>query len=255
MKKLVIVSGASGALGQAYLDYFDTAEDTQCVAIARRAVPERGVGSSLVLDLLDASTVRSAVEAMNLEGVSNILYIHPVGKFKFEESGFPEADADGDGIDDEVYASNIDTFQNVVGPLLERLQKEQRPIPLTLCAFGSISDKYAIKYWQSYSRAKNILREKMRALAENAEMKIKSVFIRVSTADTQKERELRPFAETRYWLGTKEIVESSVSSLGDGTGWTELALFKPMPDFKEEYYRSLPAVREKWSREMGRKLL
>ncbi len=254
MKRLVIVAGASGSLGRAYLDHYASASDTKRIAIARAALPKEAAEETLTLDLLNATSTREAVQSLDLSDVSEVQYIHPVGKFKFEESGTPEIDADNDGIDDEVFASNITTFENVIEPLTERMREEKLRMSLTVCAFGSISDRHVVKYWQSYSRSKIILRDLLHRLSEQEDLKIKGVFVEVSTTDTEKERELRPFAETEYWLPAKEIVERSFPEFEAKGRWRDVHIFKPVPGFEHEYFKNLPAVQEKWGREMGKKL-
>ncbi|MES2225512.1 MAG: hypothetical protein V4480_01750 [Patescibacteria group bacterium] len=251
--KLVIVSGASGTLGRAYMDYFSKKPKTKCIGISRRAM-ESTRPDDIIVDLLETKAVEVSIREISLKEVGEIIFIHPVGMFKFEAEGIPEWDKDEDGIDDEILASNIKTFENVFFPLLACVNKERRPIPITACAFGSLSDPYDIKYWRSYSRAKLKLRERMRIFAENSDGLVHSVFFEVSTVATDKERSLRPFADERYWLSTRELVARSIPYLEKATLWSEIKIYKPMPGFDHGYYNDLGAIREKWSREMGREL-
>lgn len=256
MKKLVLVTGAAGSLGEAYLNYFQTFPEYRVVALVRTEgslkIPEV---VSITADLLNSSEVMKAIEALSLEDISDITLIHPVGKFKFEESGVPENDANNDGIDDEVYASNVITLENILETLLIRMEKEGRVIPLTVCAFGSISSKYDIPYWRSYTRAKNIVRSTLRTLSGNKERKIRGVFVEVSTTDTGNENLLRPHADKTYWLSPKEIVERSVSAIMGSEPFVELGIYKPWPEFTSNYYENIEQIREKWGREMGKKFL
>jgi len=252
-QKMVLVSGASGTLGRAYLEHYQGESGVRCIGIARRDVSIPNV-SILKADLLGTAETAAAINRLSFEGVEEVVLIHPVGMFKFEEDGKPAVDLDGDGVDDEVLASNIATLDNILNPLREKIASTGKHIPLTLCAFGSLSDSYAVKYWKSYSRAKNMLRSHMRKLSSDRENEIRCVFFTVSTVNAEKERELRPFADAQYWLATEELVARSVPHIDQAKSWEEVDIFNPMPGFKPEYYSDHDAVRTRWSREMGRKL-
>jgi len=251
-QKMVIISGASGTLGRAYVEHFSKEDGVRCIALTRRDEPVAGA-ETIRTDLLDAEGTAATIEQFTLENVNEITLIHPVGMFKFEEHGTPESDSDEDGIDDEILASNISTLDNLANPLLKKIG--DRDIPLTICAFGSLSDPHNIKYWQSYSKAKNILRAHMRELAATSGERVRCVFFSVSTVNTEKERTLRPHADSAYWLTTDELVTRSLPYLEHPENWKDVEIFRPMPGFTPEYYSDQNAIREKWGREMGRKLL
>lgn len=252
MKKMILVSGASGALGKAYVEHYRRDAGVRCVALTRTPADIAGV-ETICADLLDTNATRAAIAKLPLNDVGEITLIHTVGAFKFEEEGIAEHDADGDGIDDEVYASNVTTFENVVVPLLERLRQEKLSVRLTVCGFGSASDKYGVKYWQSYTRAKNMLREKLRSLTEESGFDVRSIFVNVSTTDTGNENRLRPLADKTYWLSPQEIVERSVQAIEVSLQWSEIEIIKPMPGFTPEYYRDSERILKKWKGEMGKK--
>ncbi|HEX7651559.1 MAG TPA: hypothetical protein VF439_02470 [Candidatus Paceibacterota bacterium] len=251
MDRLVVVSGAHGALGRAYVEYFSAQLHTRCITLTRTGAGENEIE---IGDLLNAKSVADGVERISLSEISSVVLIHPVGKFKFEETGEPEIDRDGDGIDDEVFVSNVATFEHIVKPLQTLIERSERRIPLTLCAFGSVSDAYDIKYWRSYSRSKRALRDTMHTLADQGAGFINSIFIEVSTVNTEKERKLRPFADNVYWLAPQEIVARSVRRIEKARGWNKISIYKPMPGFNTRYYSDLDSVREKWSKEMGKEL-
>src|SRR3989344_8117742 len=156
-RRLVIVSGATGDLGKAYLQYYSQKPDFVCYGLSRKEEknPVTGV-RYLTSDLEDSVVTKGQIQKVSLENIVDILVIHPVGKFKFEAQGTPEIDEKKDGIDDKVLQSNVDTFHNIVRPLLQ--QREEYGVkPLTLVAFGSLSDQYSVPWWGSYSKSKLIL--------------------------------------------------------------------------------------------------
>jgi hypothetical protein len=89
--------------------------------------------------------------------------IHSIGIDKFEPDGKPHIDEDRDGIDDEIYATNVTTFMNVTEPLIEIASQEE--IKLALYAIGSISDTFNVPYWQSFTKAKDLVRNYMKSHA------------------------------------------------------------------------------------------
>ena len=223
-----------------------------CVAIARRDIQDLPAGVRLLkLDLLDKEAVTSSFEQIPLSDIDEIVLIHSVGKFKFEPEGNPEIDIDGDGIDDEVYKTNIETFLNILRSLLPRIEnqhREGRALSLALCGLGSISDKYQVAYWSSYTKAKNVLRSIIYNLVQEKPESVRGLFVNVSTVDTENENELRPFADKTYWLKAKEIANASLPFvLGEESGsWKQVDVFKESPLFREGYYEDLAEIRRQW---------
>jgi NADP-dependent 3-hydroxy acid dehydrogenase YdfG len=258
MKKLVIVTGASGVIGTCYLNYFLTQKNTTCIGISRSALALPV--SHLKIDLLNSAAVTRAIQQLDLSAVSQIFLIHAVGRFKYEgRDGKPAVDHDQDGIDDEVFSSNYDTFINVVKPLLKKLATASDITTLTLCAFGSIADKYELPFWASYTHSKNALRTFIQKVIDAKETQniVRGRFINVSTTDTGNERLLRPYAddeERKYWLKAEKIVEQSVDYIEnpDSLQWLEIDIYEPVAGFvPEEYYGNYEAIENKWNRQMG----
>lgn len=238
--KLIIVSGINGSLGEAYLNYYQNKDNMQIVGIARTK-PE--ILYSRVqykqADLLDRTESIRCIKQLSLEEITKILFIHPVGAFKFEQ--------EFDEIDPKIYASNVDTFTNLSNAILERIAPTN--IDLTLVGFGSISDKYNVSYWQSYSKSKNALREYIKEQAYKKD-NVRGIFFNLSSVKTSNEVRLRPFANTSYWLTPEEIVGRSVLELSFTGKWKEVDIFNLAPDFSPEIYKNNSRVLERWTREM-----
>ena len=183
-------------------------------------------------------------------GVKEVYLIHSIGPFLFEEAGRPEIDENKDGIDDRVYDVNVVTLLNIAGPLIRKVHEEAKksPLKLTICAFGSVTDRYLVPWWQSYSKAKNCIREYIRS---NVGEHTRGVFINVSTTSTEKEEKLRPFADKTYWLSCKEVVNRSIRAiLDENLDWQEIDMFKPNPAYRSDYYFDHKGIREKWLKEI-----
>lgn len=251
--RLVIITGITGKLGEEYLGYFRKQNNSKCVSIVRRT-PEKMYSNVdyLFADLLDLDVLRSELKKINFSDFDEVTLIHPIGMFKFEHSGKPEKDTNNDGIDDEIYSSNILTFTNLFGLLKSELGKVEGHPQLVVCAFGSISDQYNIPFWNSYTRSKNLLRKKIKSSVVRCKnIKVKGVFVNVSTVDTGNERNLRPHADRHYWLTPKEIVDSSVEIIEKGRrSYTEINIYKENPDFNPTWYTNHENILDRWEKQM-----
>ncbi len=259
--KLAIVTGANGSLGKAYVERFSGLDDYKCVIVSRSKTEskQKNVVYLEGTDLLDADKVKSEIDKkVPLAGCREILFVHPVGKFKFERWQRPENDHDKDGIDDEVYASNITTFTNIEEPLIKFASQEGNVRDLLVCGFGSVSDRYKVPFWQSYSKSKDILRQHISTLTRQSgnTLKIRGVFINVSSVNTKNENELRPNADKTNWLESEEIVDDSFDILTTKQRIRnlEMDVFKCIPGFNPDIYYSPQNVWERWIHEMGEKL-
>ncbi|MDJ0552858.1 MAG: SDR family NAD(P)-dependent oxidoreductase [Microcoleaceae cyanobacterium MO_207.B10] len=259
--RLAIVTGAGGAVGSSYLKHFLKQENTKCVALSRSNLEATEV-IQFKVDLLDEKKTREAIEKLDLSGISDLILVHGVGKFKYEDlESLPHLNQDRHKIDNEVFLSNYHTFVNVVNPLVEKLNKEHQSgqkITLALCGFGSISDKYKIPFWRSYTYAKDTLRQYIKDLAKSEEWKglIRGRFINVSTTDTGNENKLRPnvtVEEKQYWLKPEKIVAQSMPVIESLQPlWQEIDVYEILPGFNpEEYYNDYQTIKQKWERQMG----
>ncbi len=235
VNQLVIVSGASRGIGKAFFDSYKNA-----IGISRTTGEK--------LDLMDSNATLDFVRNLNLTGVERLVYLHSVGMDKFEPHGKPHIDYDKDGIDDEVLASNLTTFQNFVEPLLDKVQ-----IPTTICAVGSISDIFNVPFWHSFSRSKNRIRKFLKSLCRG---NVKGLVLNVSsTLDEEGRRYGRINADTTYWQTAKELVAKSSGILDSfqeiDANYAEFDFFKHDPSFTRDYFTNLPRLYERWQRELG----
>lgn len=239
-KQLVIITGSNGKLGGAYFDYFHLKNDFDIISISRsKGIEQSPVFQNMYTDLLDQKNVESEIDKIDFFGYQKIFLIHPVGRFKFRKNGTPEIDKDGDGIDDEVFSSNVVTLENVLTPIIDRIKNTQTRI--CVCAFGSISDRYDIPFWSSYSKSKNILRSVLKSLSleKSLQDKISVLFVNVSSVDTGNENKLRPYADKKFWLKPEKIVEKSIEFLlSDFKGYKETDIYNFKPDFDTNYFHN-----------------
>ncbi|MEA1937533.1 MAG: hypothetical protein U9N14_00315 [Pseudomonadota bacterium] len=239
-RKLVIVTGANGTLGEAYLKRFAKNPDYRTVGLLRRPSDSPIANVDYIhTDLLDLIGIETELKKIHPNLYSEIVLIHPVGGFKFEsETGLQ--------LDKKIFLSNYMTFINIAKSLSRHAPDKK----FVFCCFGSVSDKYDIPWWQSYTHSKNVLRKAMSGLA-NRNPNIRSVFVNVSTVETGNESKLRPFADKTYWLQSDKIVDASIKEIICGTHtFVEMDVFEPAPDFDKNYYSDPKKIRKKWNKEM-----
>jgi short-subunit dehydrogenase len=244
-KKLIIIAGASRGIGKAFLDQYKKLKDVIPYGINRTgAAGEK-------LDLMDVNASYKFVKNLDLKDVSRIVYMHAIGIDKFEPQGRPHIDFDGDGIDDEVLSSNYSAFIHLAEPLIDIVKTTK--IPMTICNIGSISDIFQVPYWQSFSRAKNMVRQFGKSINETG---INSLVLNVSsTLDEDGNTYGRKNIETTYWQTTNELIEKSFRVLDDfykvSSNYAEFDFFKFNPSFRRDYFTNLPELYATWQRDLG----
>lgn len=243
-KELYIVTGASAKLGECFIKSLQ--EKNQKIIGLSRKNTELNI-PVFICDLLKEDEVENIFNQIDFSSYESFVLIHTVGKFKFEKGELNVIDNDGDGIDDEVFFTNVTTLKNTLKFLIPHTKGKS----LKVCAFGSVSDKYSIPFWVSYRKAKNIMKQYLKDLSRDGE--IKALVINVSTLDTGNENLLRPEADKTYWLKPQEVVDESLVELDHLHSYEEIDIVKNKPDFKDDYYLDHDALLEKWQKEMGSK--
>lgn len=244
MKRLFIVTGASGKLGEAFIKKLK--EKSEVVYSFSRKFINLSVDKSFTVDLLKEDEVEINIKQIEFQNFDKVVLIHTVGKFKFQESDEQLISLNNDGIDYEIYNTNVVTTQNIIKFITSNLPSKTE---LLVCVFASVSDKYNIPFWSSYTKSKNILREYLRVLCE--ENKISAIVVNVSTVDTGNENLLRPNADKTYWLKPVEVVDQLISKIDSANKYTEIDVIKNKQDFDKGYYLDHEAILNKWRKEMG----
>jgi len=239
---LFLITGASGKLGLAFIEKLKE-QGAKIVGISRKEILIEGV-ETFKADLLREEEVNDTLKLIDLRSYQDIYLIHAVGKFKFEKDRQNIVDANQDGVDDEVYATNVITLKNILKTLLSQKYSTK----IKVCTFASISDKYNIPFWRSYTMSKNVMRGYLKELCK--EGYIQALVVNVSTVDTGNENNLRPRADKTYWLDTVEIVATALPELYTLSGYKEIDVIKERPGFSKDYYLDHEAILKKWENEM-----
>lgn len=244
MSRIFIVTGASGKLGEAFITALKDRSEIVC-GFSRRPITSPA-DKMLVADLLDEKQVETTLAEVGVEHYTEVVLIHTVGKFKFHENDHEIIDGNSDGIDDEVFDTNVLTTKNLLKFILPLVKQG---VVVRMCAFASVSDKHAIPYWSSYTRSKNILRGYLQTLCEMQELS--ALMVNVTTVDTGNENFLRPNADKTYWLRPEEVVNEVLPEIESLIGYKEIDIIKKNPSFNDAYYIDHEKLLEKWKREMG----
>lgn len=240
-KKLVLIPGVTGKMGKSFSQKFKELKGYEVIGITSNS--KKKSKSIIVSNLLNKKEVKDLVKNIKSSSYDEILLIHSIGPFLFEEKGKPVKDENKDGIDDKIYNLNFITFKNIAEELLKIENKKK--ILLTFVAFGSISDRYNVPWWQSYSKSKIILKEFMRNLVNK---NVRGIFINVGSTEKKGER---PFANKKYWLNCKEVVTKSLRPILDkNIYWQEIDLFKPNPNYCKDFFKKHEELKKRWLYEM-----
>lgn len=153
MKKLVIISGVTGCIGQELLRRYILEKDTLIYGISRKGVsldefrvlPDHNMIISV--DLEDAHSIKNFIKKIPIDRYESITYFHLVGEFKTEITKdlhvSVENDIDGDGIDDTVYNLVAKAYIEMVMALVT-VSKTLRS-RFKVVSFGSLADAHDIK--------------------------------------------------------------------------------------------------------------
>ena len=136
MKKLVIISGITGAIGNALLAKYSKQESTVIYGISRRAInlnnfinPKNNKFylNTFICSLAETTaqdyetSYNEFINLVDFASFSEIIYIHALGVYPFEANKtgeyIVEYDADGDGIDDRCTFLSYNLFRFICAVL------------------------------------------------------------------------------------------------------------------------------------------
>jgi NAD(P)-dependent dehydrogenase (short-subunit alcohol dehydrogenase family) len=254
-KRTFIVTGAQGNLGQNYLKaLLKHAPHVHLYGLHRRPLTGGEVPGVTYrqVDLNQRGAVEKALKNIAFDPDAGITLIHTVGMFRYEPEGRPPAkyDQDGDGVDDDIYRSNVETTRNVLAALMH----DRAAVKISVVAFSSIIKEHQFPHFSSYDKAKRIMETDVRELTE-AHPSVSAIVFNIPTLDTEAEHQIRPHAENSdTWLMPAQLVDYSlpeVCSLGatHDRGFREIDVFTQDLNFDLQTFIDDHAAR--WQRETG----
>jgi hypothetical protein len=250
---LTFVAGDNSEIGKAYIAFlakYVSASSSMPVKVIglSRTRQEKSRHFHVTADLADAKLTHRVIDdlvTIYKPHINQISIIHCVGDFLFEGQGVAD-DYDNDGINDNVRKSNVDTLINLYLPLLAHAVRQK--LPISVIVFGSVSDKFHVPYWQSFTGSKDILRK---FLAEQPYDKLHVLFANLATVNTFQERALRPYADTHYWLTPEQVVNDTIWHWRfPAKKWIEPDVYVPNPAYNADFFKP-QVVMQRWTKEMG----
>lgn len=246
-KRLVIISGVTGAIGGALLTVFGHRKNTIVYGLSRKAEPvnlflknDKLPIATLACSIGDDMDFESLFQKIDVENVRDITYVHCVGLYPFEVdrngSIVVSNDNDGDGVNDEVHKLTYLSFVNATS-MLQKYWKGK----LSCAIFAGLADKHHPSghksWWTTIEKVKNYMR---RSVGTNENLSM--IVFNISSVLCPHEVITRPFvfvhtdADPRFWLNPYELARFVVSKLTSVTGYHEFDKFKSKPGFDENSY-------------------
>ena len=167
-KDLIIIAGVTGEIGIDFANYYS--KEYRVIGISRTGMQKDYDNFEMLnMDLLNPEDVVEKLDTIDFDGVCNVTVLHSIGVDKFENTNYPKIEPINT-IDEDVYNSNVNTFKNLVRPLIEKieeLREDGNRIKLKLSMIASIADKHDVLMLTSFSESKNIVRSYMRNISNN----------------------------------------------------------------------------------------
>ncbi len=247
-KKLIIISGITGAVGSALLAEYASHKNTCIYGISRQGLPmenfllnDKFPIATLICSVgaLETLPIQRFVEAIDFEKFQSVTYIHGLGLFPFEVNEKGETvisdDNDHDGINDECMKMTYDLFT-----LFAQTIRDSFPGVLTPILFGAIADTHHPSVHQSWWRVIEKTKEWMK---NHPTIGMFRVF-NISSVLCPHEIITRPFvfistdARQDYWLKPSDLARFVYKSLGHGhSSFVEYSFYKKLPVFNLHYYK------------------
>lgn len=251
-KKLVIISGITGALGNSLLAHYARQDHTVVYGISRKAKPLKNFINLKTNKLFDSTLIFSLkeikeknyskfVNLIDFDKFSEVNYIHSLGIYPFEinEEGvhIVENDENKDGINDLVELLSYDIFRWLTSKIISSTK-----LPFQAGIFGGLADKHKPTAHRSWWIIFEKTREYMKSIKEkNVRMHI----FNISSVICTHEILTRPFvfiktdANPKYWLSSEEVTKKVSQEFGKkGEGYFEHELFHIKPEFDKEHYKN-----------------
>lgn len=257
-KKLIVISGITGAIGNAFLAKYSREDNTVIYGISRKAEsiesfidPKTGklFTSTFIANIgeLDQKCIGNFINKINFAEFESIIYIHALGLYPFEIDSHGklsvENDKDGDGINDTVLELSHRVFKMFVNTFSDNALKNN--VRFGTLIFGGIADVHKPLAHQSWWRVMEMTKEFMGKNSQNIGMNV----INISSVVCSHEIVTRPHvftqtdADMKYWLLPQEIpdrlfVEIKRKNLDIFSGYREFEFYNTKPDFDPHYYEN-----------------
>lgn len=255
-KTLYIIAGAAGEIGTAFVKQL-IGKGNDCIAIIRNKTIsiESPYFISVTCDLTNQLEIEKCFTNISFEDYERVVYLHTIGVDKFDPRGYPNIKP-MNTIDADVYNTNVNSFKYLYRYCIKRIRDynlgHDQNIDLKISIIAGTSDKHTPFVIESFCEAKFILRQYIQSATNLYPNWVSGLSINVTSTITESALNVRPFADTTYWLTPEEVVNQSIDLLMENkSGYKEIDLLKKSPLFVNDYYENNTLLYEKWSKETG----
>lgn len=250
MKRIVIISGVTGAIGSSLLSEYAQSNENIIYGISRKAVPlERFLFEgklpqrTLICEVKVPDRYDQFFNSINFSNINEVVYVHAMGLYPFEVNQQGEViidnDTDGDGINDETWKLTHEAFTTATTNLLKYWNGKTKTV-----IFGGIADVYepAVhqSWWKTIKKVKEYMKEKVAVYSQ-----LSMLIFNISSVVCPHEIITRPYvfihtdADQTKWLHPYELAQFVVSKTNEVSGgFHELDKFRVKENFNpDEYYK------------------
>jgi hypothetical protein len=256
MKKLIIIAGASGEIGSAFIKKILVHDHVECIAIIRNKplLLEHRNLRKVVCNLDNAYEIKNSFKDVDFSMYEEVTYLHTIGVDKFDPRNYPHITA-MKTIDPDVYNTNVNTFKYLFRYCIEEIRKINNSSVRTLfksMIIAGASDKYTPFVIESFCEAKFILRQYIQSAVGLYPTWCSGLSINITSTITESALAVRPFADTTFWLTPTEVADQSINKvLSNEKGYNEIDIIKYSPEYESDYYTNNEKLYMKWSKETG----
>ena len=244
-KKLVVIAGVTGSIGQEILRHYLVDNSTVVYGVSRKGflMDQFGLFPAhnmiINVDLHNTEDIKRFVSKIPAKEFKEISYYHVVGEFKTEINKdlevIVENDQDGDGINDQVFSLVARAYMTMVTEL--GIVADKNNSKFNVVSFGSLADKYHIPCFQSFSKSREIVKNFSKKLSKS----INVYLFETSTLLAADELLERPFIFTTdvspvYWITPLELVTKALGFIALEKGFVEKDIYLANPNFSNNYF-------------------
>lgn len=258
-KNIILITGVSSIIGEEFSRYYSYGSDNLVFTLGRKFIRSCGNTQHLIVDLLDYDKIKQKIlfvlEQTKNDLIENVCIIHWAGKSKNELLGItPIIDLDGDDIDDEMFDSQIKTFDNLYDSVSSFFKQNNlyNEIKFTIIGMGSWIDKFNSPIHKSMREINNLMRDKLKLMAfENHNHH--TIMLSLSTVATETEKQYRRFADQTYWLSGRDVVDKSIETINDWKNvYEDISIYRYHPLYESYFKNETNDQRiERFKREIG----
>jgi NAD(P)-dependent dehydrogenase (short-subunit alcohol dehydrogenase family) len=203
--KVIIVTGASGALGRVVAD-IAIARGAQVAAVDHAAKPQPADGPNLIeiggVDLADAARAKQAIDAVAAHFGRLDALINVAGGFVYESVADGDAEASPNQNWEKMHRLNLLTALNASRSAIPHLVKSRAGRIVNIGALGAV---HAAAGMGPYAASKAGVHRLTEALAAELKGKVTVNAVLPSTIDTPANRASMPDADFGKWVTAEEL--------------------------------------------------